>query len=109
MMVPIPTTILVMFFSWEVDQMQRLISPDNQDQHFLFYTEDGGKLSSIHVSNHYGHNFTTIVDSVVFDCQSSRITFSLDGRHMYMGYQVNGTLFDITQDDGQPFYNFHSG
>jgi len=97
------------FLNGKVDQMQRLISPNNQDQHFLFYTKDGGKLSGIHVSHCYGHNFTMIVDSVVFDGQSSGMAFSLDGRHVYMGYQVNGTLFDITRDDGQPFYNFHSG
>ena len=33
----------------------------------------------------------------------TRLAFSPDNRHMYISYQSNGVVYDITREDGYPF------
>ena len=81
------------------DQMQRILDHDGD---LLFFTEEGGKDAGIHARDEKGL-FFTILESPVYEDETTGLAFSPDAKHMYVAYQVNGLLFDITREDGLPF------
>lgn len=49
-------------------------------------------------------NFFTILESPVYKDETSGLAFSPDAKHMYIAYQENGVLLDVTRLDGLPFH-----
>lgn len=44
-----------------------------------------------------------MLESPVFEDETTGLAFSPDARHLYVAYQTNGILFDVTRTDGLPF------
>jgi hypothetical protein len=86
-------------FSGEPDQIVRLTE---SEEDLLYFTEDGGKYAGIHARNRRGQ-YLTILESYKYDDETTGLSFSPDNMHMYIAYQDNGLLFDITRMDGLPF------
>jgi len=90
-------------FNGQPDQLQRLLVNGEAVDDLLYYTEDGGKHAGIHARDGSG-KFFTILESPVYSDETTGLAFSPSNMHMYIAYQDNGTLFEITRDDGLPFH-----
>ena len=71
--------------------------------HFNFNFQRGGIDAGVHARDSDG-NFYTILESPVWKAETTGLTFSPDGIHMYFAYQANGLLYDVTREDGLPFH-----
>jgi uncharacterized protein len=92
-------------FDGQPDQIQRLLSSSQHgrsDDSLLFFTEDGGRLAGVHARLRDG-TFCTIVESAVYSDETTGLAFSPDGKRMYLAYQDNGLLFEVTRRDGLAF------
>ena len=88
-------------FDGQPDQVYRIIGADDD---LLYFTEDGGTYAGIHGRDSLGR-FYTILESYEYDDdETTGLAFSPDGMHMYVAYQDHGLLFDITRQDGLPFF-----
>lgn len=83
------------------DQLQRILAEGAED--FLFFTEEGGKDAGIHGRDATGL-FFTLLESPEYDDETTGLAFSPNVKHMYVAYQKNGLLFDVTREDGLPFH-----
>ena len=91
-------------FWGQPDQVNQFFSASgNAAADLMYFTEDGGKYAGIHARNHEGKYFT-ILESHVYADETTGLSFSPNGKHMYIAYQDNGLLFDITRRDGLPFF-----
>ncbi|CAB9529152.1 osmC-like protein [Seminavis robusta] len=96
-------------FSGEPDQLRRIITTgeegeqDTNNNHFLFFTEDGGDAAGIHGRDETGL-FFTVLESTEYSDETTGLAFTPDYTHLYIAYQNDGILFDITRIDGQPFH-----
>jgi hypothetical protein len=86
-------------FSGDPDQIVRLT---DTDESLLYFTEDGGDIAGVHARNRLGQ-FYTILESPFYADETTGLSFSPDAKHMYIAYQENGILFDVTRKDGLPF------
>ena len=85
-------------FDGKPDQIQRITDGDG----LLFSTEEGGVDAGVHARDSEGR-FYTILESPVWKAETTGLAFSPDNVHMYVAYQANGLLFDVTRTDGLPF------
>lgn len=91
-------------FDGQPDQLKRLIGkPGSPGDGLLYFTEDGGRYAGIHARDTQGR-FFTILESPEYADETTGLAFSPNGKHMYIAYQDNGILFEITREDGLPFY-----
>ena len=67
------------------------------------FTEDGGDRAGVHARNDLGA-YLTILESSEYENETTGLSFSPDGKAMYVAYQVDGLLFEIRREDGLPFY-----
>lgn len=88
-------------FTGGPDQIKRILNDDTSN--LLFFTEDGGNRAGVHARNENGEYFT-ILDSSEYENETTGLSFSPDGKAMYIAYQVDGLLFEIRREDGLPFY-----
>ena len=65
-------------------------------------TQEGGKNAGIHARDAQGR-FFTILESPVYEDESTGLAFSPDGMHLYVAYQRNGVLLDVWRKDEKPF------
>jgi hypothetical protein len=86
-------------FDGQPDQLRTLVGGESD---LLYFTEDGGKLAGVHARNSKGQ-FFTILESSQYEDETTGLSFSPDAKHLYIAYQDNGLLFDITRADGLPF------
>lgn len=86
-------------FDGHPDQMQRIVGNDGG---LLYFTEEGGPDAGIHARDENGR-FFTILESALYEDETTGLSFSPDGKHMYVAYQVNGLLFDVWREDSLPF------
>ena len=92
------------------DQITRLIGKDQEM--ILYFTEDGGTIHpGVHGRDADGNLFM-ILESIDYgyapggsgeEDESTGLAFSPDHLHMYVCYQKNGVVFDITRRDGKSF------
>lgn len=83
------------------DQLKRILADGADD--LLFFTEEGGKDAGIHGRDETGL-FFTVLESPDYIDETTGLAFSPDAKHMYVAYQKNGLLFDVTRKDGLPFH-----
>jgi hypothetical protein len=81
------------------DQMQIMA---NSNAEFMYFTEDGEKKCGVHGRNKAG-KFFTILEATSITKETTGLSFSPDKKHMYVAFQNDGILFDITRTDGQTF------
>ena len=92
------------------DQITRLIGKDQEM--ILYFTEDGGtNHPGVHGRDADGNLFMILEsqdygyapDGSGEEDESTGLAFSPDHMHMYVCYQKNGVVFDITRRDGKTF------
>mgnify|MGYP005855527089 CR=1 FL=1 len=83
------------------DQLKRILADGGS--HLLFFTEEGGVDAGIHGRDETGM-FFTLLESPVYIDETTGLAFSPDARRMYVAYQENGLLFEVTRKDGLPFH-----
>jgi sugar lactone lactonase YvrE len=92
-------------FDGQPDQLIRLFdhaNTKNESDSILYMTEDGGKYAGVHGRNAKG-DYVTILESHEYADETTGLAFSPDSKHLYVAYQDNGLLFDVTRTDGLPF------
>jgi hypothetical protein len=74
----------------------------------LYFTEDSGSdmNAGVHARDHEG-KFYTVLESEIFDDVTTGLSFSPDGRFMYIAYQSSGLLYAVWRNDGHPFHHEH--
>lgn len=82
------------------DQMKRIL--DGSDSDLLYFTEEGGVDAGVHARDEKGQ-FYTVFESPTYSGETTGLSFSPDGKHMYVAYQEVGVLLDIWRDDGFSF------
>jgi len=87
-------------FDGAPDQISRLLQ--DEESQILYFTEEGGRDPGVHGRNSEGL-FFTIFESPTFNDETTGLSFSPSGHHMYVAYQDRGILFEITRTDGLPF------
>eukprot|EP00562_Extubocellulus_spinifer_P025839 CAMPEP_0178677438 /NCGR_PEP_ID=MMETSP0698-20121128/36445_1 /TAXON_ID=265572 /ORGANISM="Extubocellulus spinifer, Strain CCMP396" /LENGTH=758 /DNA_ID=CAMNT_0020321735 /DNA_START=146 /DNA_END=2423 /DNA_ORIENTATION=+ len=85
-------------FDGKPDQIQRI----TRGEGLLYFTEEGGVDAGVHARDSDG-NFYTVLESPVWKDETTGLSFSPDAEHLYVAYQANGLLFDVTREDGLPF------
>ena len=92
-------------FGGEPDQIKRLFSsdPSKAGESWMYLTEDGGGPAGVHAINEEGEGFT-VFESPIYTAETTGLSFSPNGKHLYVAYQHVGLLFEITRIDGLPFH-----
>lgn len=86
-------------FDGKPDTVARLLNDPND---ILYMTEDGGNDAGVHGRDREG-NFYIVLESPLYDEETTGLAFSPDGRHLIVAYQKNGILLDVWREDGLPF------
>jgi hypothetical protein len=87
-------------FDGAPDQVERILEGSSD---MLYFTEEGGKDAGVHAMDQNGH-FFTIFESPVYDDETTGLSWSPDGRIMYVAYQFTGLLFAVWRQDGASFH-----
>ena len=87
-------------FDGSPDQMKRILDDDPSD--LLYFTEEGGVNAGVHARDEQGRYFTILEGPSYID-ETTGLSFSPDGRHLYVAYQKNGLVFDVWREDGLSF------
>jgi len=74
-------------FDGSPDQLVRLVG----DRELLYYTEEGGKSAGIHARDSQGR-FFTILESPVYEEETTGLAFSPDHRHLYVACEFRYLL-----------------
>jgi hypothetical protein len=90
-------------FDGKPDQIQHILD-DPSD--LLYFTEEGGVDAGVHARDHLGRYYT-ILESPDYADETTGLSFTPDGRFMYIAYQHNGLLFSIWRKDGRRFSEAH--
>ncbi|CAB9505601.1 osmC-like protein [Seminavis robusta] len=93
-------------FDGKPDQVARILANDDRPKHkdtLLYFTEEGGKHAGVHGRNP-GGKFVTIFESPVYKTECAGLSFSPNGKHMYIAYQDQGIMLDVYRRDGLPFH-----
>ena len=77
----------------------------NHYSNVLYFNEDGGRPAGVHART-LGGQFYTLLESPTYSDETTGLAFSPNKKHLYVAYQDNGFLFDITRNDGNPFDAF---
>jgi len=85
-------------FNNEPDQIASLVGGEG----ILYFCEDGGHDCGVHARDS-SNRFYSILEGPGYDTETSGLAFSPDRLHMYVSFQHQGHVFDITRDDGYPF------
>lgn len=94
-------------------------SLDNANATLTYFTADGGRRVGVHATirttpggggsdwqqQHDENEWTTILYSEREEYgESTGLSFSPNGKFMYVAYQDSGLLYEITRTDGHPFH-----
>ena len=90
-------------FDGKPDQLARVLDDNKQ---LLYFTEEGGIDAGVHARDSFGR-FYTIFESPVYEDETTGLSFSPDGKKMFVAYQDTGHLYMIWRSDGLPFHAGH--
>ena len=68
-----------------------------------FYLISQNKMHLPFFSRDEFGRFFTILESPYLLDETTGLSFSPDGKHLYVAYQENGLLYDVTREDGLAF------
>jgi hypothetical protein len=80
------------------DQVKRIVGGEDD---ILYFTEEGGRYPGVHGRNNEGRFFTILEGD--YNDESTGLSFSPNGKFMYVAFQERGLLFEISREDGLPF------
>ena len=86
-------------FDGKPDTTARIL---NDPADIVYMTEDGGDDAGVH-GRDKDNNYYVILESPLYHEETTGLSFSPDGRRMYVAYQKNGILLDVWREDGLPF------
>mmetsp|Transcript_20370 Transcript_20370/g.29460 ORF Transcript_20370/g.29460 Transcript_20370/m.29460 type:complete len:605 (+) Transcript_20370:292-2106(+) len=89
-------------FDGSPDQVSRILKSPDDDM--LYFTEEGGSDAGVHGRNSAGQYFTILEGGDNWSDETTGLSFSPDGKHMYVAFQAHGALFDVSRLDGLPFH-----
>jgi len=89
-------------FDGQPDQIQRILS-DEDGSDMLYFCEEASSDNGVHARDTDGNFYTIINGGVDVNSETTGLAFSPDNKHMYVSYQGDGLIFDITREDGYPF------
>ena len=85
------------------DQVASIIATDPERDMLYFCEENSGINNGIHARDSDGFFYTVINGGPGMNSETTGLAFSPDQTRMYVSYQTNGIIFEITRDDGYPF------
>lgn len=88
-------------FDGAPDQMKRILK-EGEESDILYFTEENGPAAGIHGRNKVGQYFT-VVEGPGWSAETTGLSFSPDGKHMYFAFQDDGVFFDVWREDEFPF------
>eukprot|EP00980_Cylindrotheca_fusiformis_P006182 scaffold1323_cov113-Cylindrotheca_fusiformis.AAC.9 len=93
------------FFDGSPEQIEHILSPA---QDLVYFTEQGGHdhNSGVHARDRQGR-YHTVLESQAYKDTTTGLSFSPNGRFMYVAYQSAGLLFSIWRTDGYTFRAAH--
>lgn len=86
-------------FDGSPDQMKRIVGGDGT---LLYFTEEGGVDAGVHARDEQGRFFTILESPNLLD-ETSGLSFSPNGKYMYIAWQENGMLYEVKREDGLSF------
>lgn len=87
-------------FDGQPDQIVNILGHGIDE--LFYFTEDGGTHAGVHARDATGRYYT-ILEGVSWQDETTGLAFSPNLKHMYVAFQEDGLLFDITRSDGQSF------
>lgn len=90
-------------FRGQPDQVVQMKNGGAKDDELLFFTEDGSRRAGIHVRNR-DNTIITLLEGRNYSNECTGLAFSPNYHHLYFAFQEDGVLFDVTREDGLPFY-----
>lgn len=95
-------------FDGQPDQVARVLNFETgATDGILYFCEDGGTgdKHGVHGRDSNGEYFTILEDaSDEFTGETTGLAFAPNGMFMYVSFQGPGLIYEITRDDGYPFY-----
>jgi len=94
-------------FNHQPDQIRHIIGDDPNETAYLYFLEDGGKMPGVFARNLKNDRTYTIMEKVEdkFDGdESTGLAFCDNSKRLIVALQERGTIYEITREDGQPFY-----
>ena len=94
-------------FKAQPDQIAHIIGDDPNGSAFLYFLEDGGKEPGVFARNLENNKSFTILEKIPdeFDGdEATGLAFCDNYKRMIFAFQERGTIYEITRDDGKPFY-----
>jgi hypothetical protein len=89
----------IALFDGEPDQVTRIIGDDSET---MYFNEDLGNTSGVHSRNKQGQ-LSTILEGPGWSNEVTGVAFCPTGHRMYLCFQEEGVMFEITREDGYPF------
>lgn len=84
------------------DQVASIIATDPLRDMLYFCEESSDINNGVHARDSEGY-FYTIINGPGLDSETTGLAFSPDNKRMYVGYQGDGIIFEVTRDDGYEF------
>lgn len=94
-------------FDAQPDQVIRILGPTPKEykkERWLYFTEDGGSRAGIFARNARGQFYTVLENAANPADETTGLSFSPDGKHLYFALQDAGLIFEVTRKDGLPFH-----
>ncbi len=89
-------------FEGQPDQIRGIVGEDSTRDMLYFCEEASNENNGVHARDTDG-NFYTVINGPGLDSETTGLDFSPDNKRMYVAYQSDGKIFEITRDDGYPF------
>uniref|UniRef100_A0A7S1YNU4 SMP-30/Gluconolactonase/LRE-like region domain-containing protein n=1 Tax=Grammatophora oceanica TaxID=210454 RepID=A0A7S1YNU4_9STRA len=93
-------------FNQEPDQIRHILGESGtgvaEGGDIVYFCEDGGNDAGVHGRDSSG-NFYSILDGPGHNGETTGLDLSPDRRRMYVSYQDERIIYEITRDDGLPF------
>lgn len=94
-------------FNNQPDQIDHIIGDDPNSNGYLYFVEDGGKEPGIFAHNLKEEKAFTVLEKMQdeFDGdEATGLAFCDNFRRMIFAFQERGAIYEVTRDDGRPFY-----
>ena len=90
-------------FEGQPDQVASIIAGDPK-RDMLYFCEDSSRVNNgIHARDSDGNFYTIVNGPGLSGAETTGLAFSPDNKRMYVSYQHEGKIFEITRDDGYEF------